>query len=117
MYSDLALDCFHHTRHAGELAGEGVLIERHLSQQLFSSAAMSLQLDGSVIQKARFKASSTPALIMVCEYLCRHIEGQALHALSDIKSSDVSAALSLDRLYSHYVHIPVRLVHALGQSK
>ncbi len=115
-YSSAVIRYFDETDHAGTLSAQtdGVYVQQ-LGVSDRESFELSVQIDGGVIQVARFRAFGPPVLIAAGEWVCRQVEGQSTDVLLGLVEQAIIEALDVTNIHIHLAALVCSTVKAVCQ--
>ena len=102
-YSQKLTAYFLETIHAGSLEGEDVRFAKTGDIALFDCFCLYLKIQHEHVIRARFQASTTPALIAAGEYVCRWLEGKTLSEARSLQKGQILRELELEEVMVHVV--------------
>lgn len=114
-YSTTFRELFLNTQHAGSLKGEHITVLRQPSVDPFNQFILYLNIEDHLIKQAHFESSSTPALIVVGEYVCRWLENKSPSAARGLQKEQILQELGLDRHFIHIADMVCRLLERVDQ--
>ncbi len=114
-YSDIFLEYFSNTQHAGILSGDAVF-SAELGDPAVSDYFSLYVRVTTCIDEARFRCSTTPALIAGGEYACRWLEGKTKNEWSAFTANQILAALGMGTKQIHIATLITRVVQSVLHS-